>query len=155
MPDGLYDTDLVLWAQTQARALRGAARGSNERAIDFENVAEEIENLARTERRALASHIAAVIQHLMKLEASPAIHPRQGWQDTIDEARDNIARLLKDSPSLRGEVAGMVRDEMSGARARAQRSLFRYGETPRREIATLAYTEDQVLGDWLPAEPEA
>ena len=155
MPEGLYDTDLVLWAQAQVRALRGAARGSNEQAIDFENVAEEIENLARTERRALASHIATVIQHLMKLEASPAAHPRQGWQDTIDEARDGIARLLKDSPSLRAEVAGMVRGETSGARVRVQRALARYGEIPRREIATLAYREEQVLGDWLPAEPEA
>ena len=37
-----YDTDLALWAESQARALRAASRASTNLPIDWENVAEEI-----------------------------------------------------------------------------------------------------------------
>jgi hypothetical protein len=37
-----YDTDLALWAESQARALRDASRASTNLPIDWENVAEEI-----------------------------------------------------------------------------------------------------------------
>jgi hypothetical protein len=43
MNDDLYDTDIVLWSEQQAAALR--RRAANE--IDWENVAEEIEAVVR------------------------------------------------------------------------------------------------------------
>ncbi len=70
--DRLYDQDLVLWSEEQARALRAAADAGWNAPIDWENVAEEIESLGRSERHALASHIALVIEHLLKLQLSPA-----------------------------------------------------------------------------------
>ena len=42
MPDTVYEADLVLWAEAQARALRDAARGASTAEIDHENVAERI-----------------------------------------------------------------------------------------------------------------
>ena len=150
MSDDLYNADLVLWAQAQAQALRDAGRGVNVRAIDYENVAEEIESLARSDRRALASHIATILQHLMKLEASPATDPRRSWEDAIDAAREHADELLAESPSLRPEVAGMIGAKTEAARIAVERSLARYGETATRDLRTLRYTEAQVLGDWLP-----
>jgi len=47
MPD-LYDLDFVQWSSSQADALR--RRAGNE--IDWENVAEEIESLGRSDRLA-------------------------------------------------------------------------------------------------------
>ena len=43
---GLYDQDLVLWTEEQARELRVAANAGWNAPIDWENVAEEIESWA-------------------------------------------------------------------------------------------------------------
>jgi hypothetical protein len=146
----LYDEDLVLWAEEQGRALRAAARAGWNSPIDWENVAEEIETLGRSERHALASHIAVVIEHLLKLQVSPATDPTRGWRDTIRRARREIQRRLKESPSLRREVANILVDELTAARSLVLASLQEYGEQPRADIGALDYTEAQVLGDWLP-----
>ena len=71
----MYDQDLVRWSEEQARALRAAANAGWNAPIDWENVAEEIESLGKSDRRALASHIAIVIEHLLKLQSSPASVP--------------------------------------------------------------------------------
>ena len=68
----------------------------------------------------------------------------------IRRARREIERLLKDSPSLRREVAGIVADETGPARALVLDNLRDYGEQPLEDVAAVAYTEAQVLGDWLP-----
>ena len=106
--DGLYNQDLVLWSKQQARALRAAADAGWNAPIDWENVAEEIESLGRSERHALASHIALVIEHLLKLQVSPATEPARGWRDTMRRARGQIERMLEESPSLQREVAALI-----------------------------------------------
>jgi hypothetical protein len=55
-----YETDFVLWAEDQARALREAASTTSNLPIDWENVAEEIGSLAKAQGRELASRIAAL-----------------------------------------------------------------------------------------------
>jgi hypothetical protein len=144
--DGLYDKDVAQWASEQARALRE----HDHTRLDYDNLAEEIESLAKADRRALESHVATVLQHLMKLQASPATDPRRGWQDSVIEARSAIRRLLRDSPSLRGDLPEIVQAETAEARELASRSLSLFGETPRVALDTLRYDEAQVLGDWFP-----
>ena len=146
----LYHEDLVLWAEEQGRALRAAARAGWNAPIDWENVAEEIETLGRSERHALASHIAVVIEHLLKLQVSPATDAARGWRDTIRRAPREIQRRLKESPSLRREVANIVLDELAAARSLVLANLQGYGEQPRADIDALNYTEAQALGDWMP-----
>jgi hypothetical protein len=53
--DHSYDTDLVLWAEGQASALRDAARAGVNLPIDWLNVAEEIEALGKSQARELAT----------------------------------------------------------------------------------------------------
>lgn len=149
--DSLYDQDLVLWSEQQARALRAAAEAGWNAPIDWENVAEEIESLDRFERHALASHIAIIIEHLLRLQASPAQEPVRGWRDTIRRVRREIERLLEESPSLRREVANIIVDETAPARSLVLAKFQDHGEQPLTDIDVLAYTEAQVLGDWLPA----
>jgi hypothetical protein len=144
--DGLYDRDVARWASEQARALREHDHAR----LDYEHLAEEIESSARADRRALESHVATVLQHLMKLQASPAADPRRGWQDSMIEARAAICRLLRDSPSLRRDLPEIVQAETTEARELASRSLSLYGETPRVPLDTLRYDEAQVLEDWFP-----
>jgi hypothetical protein len=146
----LYDQDLVLWSEEQGRALRAAAGVGRNAPIDWVNVAEEIESLGRSERHALASHIAIVIEHLLKLQASPATEPTRGWRDTIRRARQKIEDVLEESPSLRREVTALIGRETPRAQALVHANFHDYGEQPRIDIESVDYSEAQVLGDWLP-----
>lgn len=146
----LYDEDLVLWSKEQARALREAARAGWNAPIDWENVAEEIESLGRSDRRALASHIATVIEHLLKLQAAPARDPVRGWMELVRRARREVERLLTESPSLRRELPKMIADELPAARKMVEINLHDHAEQPLHALDQLTYTEDQILGDWLP-----
>jgi len=146
----MYDQDLVLWSEEQARALRAAANAGWNAPIDWEHVAEEIESLGKSDRRALASRIAIVIEHLLKLEASPSRMPTRGWKDSVLRARRDIERLLADSPSLRREIAGTIVEELPHASVVVRTGLKDYDEQPLIDLDQVTYTEDQVLGDWMP-----
>jgi len=146
----MYDQDLVRWSEEQARALRAAADAGWNAPIDWTNVAEEIESLGKSDRRALASHIAIVMEHLLKLQASPSSMPARGWEDSVLRARGEIEQLLADSPSLRGEIAGMITKGLSRVRALVRVGLKDYGEQPLIDIDEVTYTEAQILGDWMP-----
>jgi hypothetical protein len=148
----MYDQDLVRWSEEQARALREAANAGWNAPIDWENVAEEIESLGKSDRRALASHVAIVIEHLLKLQSSPASMPGRGWTDSVLRARGAIEQLLADSPSLRGEIAGVITKGLPRARALVRVGLNDYGEQPLIDLDQVSYTEDQVLGDWMPEQ---
>ncbi len=44
----------------------------------------------------------------------------------------------------------MLLDETASAQKAVTATLAIYGEQPRVDIGGLAFTEDQVLGDWFP-----
>ena len=95
-------------------------------------------------------------QHQVKLEYSPAIEPRNGWRRTIRLARLDIARILEDSPSLKREIPRLIEKETAGAVQLAILDLEDHGEIDQMELPTIkntTYTEEQVLGEWFPAEP--
>ena len=142
-----YEQDLFLWTREQAQALRAAARSGTNLPIDWENVAEEIESLGRSDRNEISSRVGTIIEHLLKLQSSPAIDPRPGWRATILRERVELLERLADSPSLRPQVAGIISRRMTSARRIAAATLKEYGE-PLAELPD--YTEEQVLGDWLP-----
>ncbi len=142
-----YDQDFFLWTREQAEALRGAARSGANLPIDWENIAEEIESLGRSDHRELASRIGTILEHLMKLQSSSASEPRGGWEATVLRERDAIMLLLRDSPSLRRRVADTIRQRLPAARRVVERELASRGE---HLAESLDYTKDKVLGDWLP-----
>ncbi len=154
----LYEEDFVRWTEVQAKALRDAARAGANLPLDWENLAEEVEDLGVSLRTELHSRIATIIEHLMKLECSPAMDPRRGWIETIVRERNNVDQLLSRYPSLRVASADVVASETRRA-AKLVAKLFRlYDEaTPAAlaKLAAAAYTAEQVLGDWLPGEDAA
>ena len=159
MPDvkTLYDEDFVAWSQEQAEALRAAARSGSNQKLDWDNLAEEVEGLGRSERRELRSQLSRAIQHLAKLAHSPAIDPRRGWHETVTHARREIDLLLETSPSLATEIAGMIPSETRRGLKAAVADLESFEEiTPavRTRIQATAYTQEQILGDWFPPEPK-
>ncbi len=148
----LYDTDIVEWSEHQAALLRRRATGElvNEADLDWPNIAEEIEAVGDMERDRLASRIGTVIEHLVKLAASPASDPRNGWRATIRAARRDINRSIGKSRTLREAVPALIAEEIPGAIEDAVQAMADYGEVPLVEVADLRFTEDQVLGEWFP-----
>ena len=102
----LYDTDLVAWAREQA----DLARRGSVNALDLANIAEELESMGRSERRALASQIRRLTAYLLKWRYQPDRRSRK-WKSSIRDARDQIERVLEDSPSLARELEGIIKDE--------------------------------------------
>lgn len=152
----LYEEDFLLWTQEQAKLLRNAAQHGVNLPFDWENVAEEIESLGRSDRRELRSRIATIIEHLLKLEHSPVTEPREGWLDTVERSRQEAENLLKESPSLRREASEIVASAFEDFARITVDGLIRRGELDkrrRRELLVHPYTADQVLGPWLPGEP--
>jgi hypothetical protein len=151
----LYDKDLVAWSHQQAAVLRAAARTGSNQLVDWENLAEEIEDLGRSQRAALRSQIRRIIRHLVKLECSRGIDPRRGWVETIGDARSEIEDLLELSPSLRAEIDRDVAAQTARAIKFAIQDLRGHGEIDDAQLQRLraaVYSAEQVLGDWFPPE---
>ena len=91
----LYDDDIALWADRQAEALR--RRASNE--IDWDNVAEEIESLSRSDRREIRNRLKVICRHLLKWRFQPDKRS-ENWRSSVENGRDAIADLIAESPSL-------------------------------------------------------
>lgn len=150
----LYDVDFFLWTQEQAAALRHA-KDSN-LPLDWENLAEEIESLGKSDRRELRSQIRRIMRHLFKLAASPAREPRAGWCSTINDGRGEIEDVLRDSPSLRRELDALIAEESRPAAKFAAADLELHGELADAVWARLeqgGFSTDQVLTDWFPEPP--
>ena len=147
----LYREDYYAWSQAQAATLRRLARDRPDLPLDLELVAEEVESLGRTDLAMVRSQVRRIIEHLLKLEYSPAAEPRSGWQDSIIEARDVIEDVV--TPTLRREVeAGLARTYQQGRR-KAARALRRHGERAAAQSLpeTCPYTLDQLLDEtWRP-----
>ena len=132
----LYETDTAAWSEKQAAALRAAARGGSNQLLHWENLAEEIEDLAKSLRRRLRSQIARIVQHQV--------------------TRLDIDRILEDSPSLKHEISRLIEIETASAVQLAILALEEHGEIDQMELPTIKAgvdTEEQVLGNWFPEEP--
>jgi hypothetical protein len=153
----LYEEDFVRWADEQAEAIRAAASAGANLPLDWENLAEEVESLGKSERSELRSRVANVIEHLLKLQHSPAVEPRRGWADTVSRERRDLEFLLEASPSLRADLQAVV-DRVHPSSAKfALAALAEYGEAPpdrRRALLEQRYTPDQILGDWFPGDAQ-
>src|SRR5690348_12394884 len=123
MPDGpRYENDFYAWTQHQAEVLRTMPVSDNR--FDREHVAEEIEDLGKSERDAVRSQIRRIIEHLLKLAYSPAQTPRFDWMHSISDAR----AILEDkiSPTLRRDVEAALERLYAAARRSAALALLTY-----------------------------
>lgn len=97
----LYETDFYGWTQQQAGKLRALLVERTNLDLDIENIAEEIDSLGRSDYRQLRSRLEEICIHLLKLHYSLSCESRRGWKNSVRGQRMRLARLLKESPSLK------------------------------------------------------
>jgi hypothetical protein len=91
----LYEQDVMAWASEQAALLRAGKLA----AIDIEHIAQEIEDVGKSEKRELASRMAVLLAHLLKWQYQPGRRGNSGSR-TIKEQRKALAAALRQTPSL-------------------------------------------------------
>jgi hypothetical protein len=145
----LYDEDFYAWTQEQAALLRRGPAGANR--LDAELIAEEIEDLGKSELHAVQSLCEHIIEHLLKLECSGLDEPARHWRQEIVEWRIQLEKK-----QTRSIIAKLDLPE----RYRSALRLLRYFEDDApglmaRLPAECPYSLDQILGgggdeDWFP-----
>ncbi len=106
----LYEKDFALWAELNAQLLR---EGHFE-LLDVENLAEEIEDMARSELRSCISYLVVIMVHMYKWDHFR--HLTKGgtqkggfsWVYSVERAREEIRMLFEDSPSLKRKLPEML-----------------------------------------------
>lgn len=94
-----YHTDFYAWAQVQAAALRT----KDWAALDVVHLAEEVEELRKTERRAVRSQLRLILSHLLKWRHQPDKRT-ESWRSTLANGRVLMQEDMEDLPSLSGEL---------------------------------------------------
>jgi len=144
---GLYDSDGVAWAETQAAALRRRQAGHN--LLDYDNLAEEIEDVGKSITGACRSYLAVIVEHLLKLEFLVQPDDYNGWRRSVRAARYSLRDEL--TPTLRQRLP----DEVAEIAAR-QAALLAEGALIEDASAVLAalgggYSWEQLTDvDWYP-----
>ncbi len=121
----LYDDDIVTWSEQQAAALRElGTRAELSNAIDWENVAEEIESVGRSQIHAVEKLLVQTLAHLLKRLSAPSAPANDHWRSEIvtfqSAARISFENAMRQR--LRWDVI------WKSARSQASGSLLAYGD---------------------------
>jgi Domain of unknown function DUF29 len=145
-PSELYDADFYVWSEVQAELLRERRFDD----LDLQNLIEEVEDLGGALKRSVLTNATVVVEHLLKLQYSPADEPRAGWVDSVLEHRNRLEYDL--TPRLRQILADDMRRVYTLARRSAERKLRLHGEHTAADALPPAcpYSLDQITGDWWP-----
>jgi hypothetical protein len=151
----LYEQDFYAWTRVQAAELRRLKALRPNVPLDIDHIAEEIEDLGTAVRKGVRSQVRRILAHFLKLHYSPSQEPRAGWEQSIFEARDELADDL--TAALRRDLEVRLGQLYVRSRRAAAYELCRFGEA--NAAAALPdecpYTlEDVLRDDWYP-EPLA
>lgn len=110
----LYDRDYLGWLTETARLLRQGELN----ALDIANLIEELDDMGRSEKRAVESNLEVLLMHLLKYRHQPELRSNS-WRFTILEHRDRLAKAFRDSPSLQPYFTAIFADCYGQARRKA------------------------------------
>ena len=138
MSDILYEKDIVAWSGQQAELLR--RRSAN--ALDWDNLAEEIEDVGKSQTQRVASLLVQALRHMLKAIAWPDHRDAPTWRaDAIDFRRQARRRF---TPSMRKDLD--IRDLYADALAATPKTMD--GLPPQCELPpTCPWALDHLLSD--------
>ncbi len=140
-----YRQDVVAWAKEQAELIRA---GRFE-LLDLEHIADEIDDVGKSEQRELASRMVVLMTHLLKWQCQPE-RRSTSWTLTIREQRKGLLRRLKNTPSLKNELSNTdwLEDVWTDVLTMTTKETG-IGELPE----TCPWVMTDILStDWLPAD---
>lgn len=94
-----YQSDFAAWALQQAELMRSGRFAE----MDWLNIIEEMEDMGKSQHRALNNRLIILIGHLLKWQFQPEMNHGNSWRLTIAEQRRAIRQLCKESPSLKAK----------------------------------------------------
>ncbi len=144
-----YEEDFYAWALDQAERLRARAALRPNEPLDWENLAEEIEGLARSDWRSCASLLEQILIHLLQLAFSTAEEPRGDRMAAVMECRFRLGDIL--TPALRRTLEA----DLDRRYARAVRRLRIESEDIEpgllaRLPGTCPWSFEQLVGEFFP-----
>ncbi len=139
----LYAQDYYTWLTQTAVLLRHQAFNQ----LDLENLIETIDDMGRSEKRALESNLRVVLWHLLKWTYQP--QSRTGsWRGSIAEHRVRLRKGLQESPSLTPYLTTILAETYEDAVKIASQET---GLEASRFPKTCEWTTTQILDEaWLP-----
>ncbi|MBW4537317.1 MAG: DUF29 domain-containing protein [Pleurocapsa minor HA4230-MV1] len=93
----LYNRDYYLWLSHTAQLISEGKLSE----VDTANLIEEIEDMGRSEKRAIESNLVVVLLHLLKYKYQPE-RRTNSWKSSIREHRRRLRKAFSASPSLKG-----------------------------------------------------
>jgi hypothetical protein len=138
-----YDTDILLWSERQAELLRRRAAGElvNEAALDWPNIAEEIESVGNEQLHAVTSLLVQALTHMLKAEAWPLSREVPHWQAEARRFRGDAADRFAPSMRQRIDLAKLYRRALRAV----PETIDGQSPLPMSEVCTV--TLDELLSD--------
>lgn len=133
-----YESDYAAWLESRARYLRA---GRLQR-VDVPNLAVELEDLGRSEGRALESHLKVLPTHLWKRQFQ-SDRRTASWRLSIDNARDAVVDIAAESPSLKEALTKTLAPQYRRARRDAATGTGLAEATFPKECQ---FSADEILG---------
>ncbi|MEO1341752.1 MAG: DUF29 domain-containing protein [Cyanobacteria bacterium J06635_13] len=95
----LHQQDFNLWTEK----VKSKIQQRDFEDTDWDNLLDEIEDMGKSNRRALRSYTQRLTEHIFKLKYWKEERDRHknGWKLEIINFRTQISNILEDSPSLR------------------------------------------------------
>jgi hypothetical protein len=95
----LYETDFVAWTDQTAELLKKRQFAE----LDLEHLIEEVKDLGNSERKQLRSQLTRLLMHSLKWQYQPEKRT-VSWEVSIRDARKQIKRQIRDTPSLKNHL---------------------------------------------------
>ncbi|MGK7876128.1 MAG: DUF29 domain-containing protein [Xenococcaceae cyanobacterium] len=123
----LYEQDYHLWLEETISAIR--ERRFND--VDWENLLEELVDMGKADKNALASNVKILLAHLLKLmvQSDAPWEMKKSWYNSVDEHRERVNDSVANIPSLKTYLTEAVTKSYPGARKLAikEGSRAKYG----------------------------
>ncbi len=138
----LYEQDYYLWLEATAQLLREGQLS----ALDAANLLEEIEDMGRSEKRAVYSNLKILLVHLLKYSYQPEKRSNS-WIASIVEHQQRLKKAFKESPSLQPYFTEILNECYQDARELAAETGLAIDEFSLE----IAFNPEEILNsDYLP-----
>lgn len=105
MTKELYESDYYAWLNYSAAQVDK---------LGLTELKDYLEEMTRSEKRAVESEFARLIAHLLKWKYQP-VHQSSSWRRSIKNARSHLEKVFKESPSLRSKADSLAKDSYEDA----------------------------------------